>query len=70
MRVRFIHQILIGTHVYGAGEVAHLDERTAVDLIHRGVAVETIEPSPPVVHVPPVREQTAEPTQARRAVKR
>jgi hypothetical protein len=72
MRIRFVHQILIGTRVHGVGEVVELDDRAAADLVRQGVAFEDVPPPAPadVVPIRLVREQTSEPTQARKAVRR
>lgn len=64
MQVRFIHQALIGTRVYGVGETAALPDHTAKALIHQGVAEPAAEPGE-------VREATSYVVkQARRATKR
>jgi hypothetical protein len=52
MRIRFIHQALIGTHVYGQGEIVEADSVLAGYAISQRVAVEHAEP----VAKPAVRE--------------
>jgi hypothetical protein len=66
MLLQFRHQILIGNHVHGVGEVIEIPDGAARDLIARGVAVERFTPD----HLVAARKATAaEPARARKAVR-
>jgi hypothetical protein len=68
MKVRFVEQVLIGTHVYAEGEIVDVpDGIAAYAMVHKH-AVEYIEPTPAPK---PVREATsAAPANARKATVR
>lgn len=67
MKVRFVDQILIGTRVYGLGEVIDVADDVARFAIARRAAVEHVETAPK----PVVREAVSAPVAtARRAVTR
>jgi hypothetical protein len=69
MKIRFLHQVLIGTHVYGDGEVVDVpDGIAAYAMVHKH-AVEHVEPTP--APKPAVRQATsAAPANARKATVR
>jgi hypothetical protein len=69
MKIQFLHQVLIGTHVYAEGEVVDApDGIAAYAMVHKH-AVEYVEPTP--APKPAVREATsAAPAQARKATSR
>jgi hypothetical protein len=65
MPIRFNHQVLIGSHVFGEGEVVEADEKLTRFALENGHAVEHVETKPAV------REAVSPaPVQARKATKR
>lgn len=62
MLIQFKEQVVLGLHVYGAGEVADLDDRLARLVLSRGHAVEHVQP-------PAAREAVAR-QQTRKAVRK